>query len=1080
MSVEDGINRRQFLALTSSTAIAAAVPRPNLKFSSLWPPMKQAGPTLHIIPESKNFSPEWLESLTNDSHPHVFQGDELKFIGMPIGGICCGQVNLGGDGRLWLWSIFNQITFGVANKTVAYNGQNLGPSGGANYVDPPTQIHPFQQGFWVRYSHNQKTETRSLDEDGWSSIRFTGEYPIGFVDYQDQDCPLKVHLEAYSPFVPLHTDQSSLPCVVMKYTVDNLSSDPIQVELGGWLQNFIGGTDAHAENNVQRVLEWRQENEFAIAICKLQPIPAPDAKPEIIFETFNNSSYRNWKVEGEAFGPGPIEVAKMPRYQGDVGAVGNRIACSHNARDGRNVEQADALTGKLTSRPFTINRKYIAFLIAGGNHPHQTCINLVINGQIARTQTGQNSNVLTDAAFDVTEYYGQTAHLEIVDSATGAWGNISIDHIVFTDIWPSQAVLDRRTNGGTMALSCLEGGKSIQFAVGESLDQFTKIGSERLSQSTTNKPFLAYIGNTKSIPAHGSATLTFALSWSFPNLTLPLLGKVGHLPSTRFQDLVKLTRHLASNKAEYDLTKKWHDTWYDSTLPRWFLDRVMGNTATLSTMTSTQFRNGRFYGWEGIGCCDGTCGHVYQYAHAMARLFPDLERSVRKMVDFGIAFHPDSGIIDFRGEYGEGYAVDSQSGYVLRAYREHQMSADSRFLTQLWPRIKKALGYMIQQDGKQSGLLTNRQHNTLDVDLYGPSSWLSSLYLAALQAGELMAKEMEDLDFAKQCQEILSNGYKNFSKTLWNGSYFVSKPSPNHPNSLQYGDGCEVDQVMGQAWLYQIGCKNRLFDNNQTLSALKSIYKNNFLPDVGPFRKKYEAGRWFALPGEGGLVICTFPKHDREAILGPNPTWASMYFNECMTGFEYEAASHMIAEGLVQEGLAVIRTVHDRYSPQKRNPWNEVECSDHYARCMAVYGAFITLTGFEHHGPQQHLGFDPKLSPEKFRCAFTACNGWGTYHQEKLGNGMHYRLQLVHGELLLKTLTLRLPPDSQFSHFQVILGGNPVGKVQVEEVENESTPALTNGNSHQLPAQPAGALVKLTLPSSVLLSEKNLLQVLLS
>ena len=89
------------------------------------------------------------------------------------------------------------------------------------------------------------------------------------------------------------------------------------------------------------------------------------------------------------------------------------------------------------------------------------------------------------------------------------------------------------------------------------------------------------------------------------------------------------------------------------------------------------------------------------------------------------------------------------------------------------------------------------------------------------------------------------------------------------------------------------------------------------------------------------------------------------YFNECMNGFEYQAAGHMIWEGMVQEGLAVTRAIHDRYHPSRRNPWNEVECGDHYARSMASYGVFLAACGYEYHGPKRHLAFAPRLSPRE-------------------------------------------------------------------------------------------------------------------
>ncbi|MGH2638329.1 MAG: GH116 family glycosyl hydrolase, partial [Rhabdochlamydiaceae bacterium] len=351
-------------------------------------------------------------------------------------------------------------------------------------------------------------------------------------------------------------------------------------------------------------------------------------------------------------------------------------------------------------------------------------------------------------------------------------------------------------------------------------------------------------------------------------------------------------------------------------------------------------------------------------------------------------------------------------------------------LTGLWPRIKLALQYLIEQDGNGDGLIENRQHNTLDVDLYGPSSWLSSLYLAALSSGEAMAKEMMDIEFADECRRILKIGYDNFSKRLWNGEYFIQIPTPGHPDALVYGDGCEVDQVIGEAWRWQIGLNQngspRLFDPKQTKQALEAVYKYNFLPDVGPFRDKYTAGMWYALPGEGGLVICTFPKGDRNQILGDKPTWAAMYFNECMTGFEYEVAAHMIAEGLVLEGLEIIRTVHDRYDPLRHNPWNEVECSDHYARCMAVYGAYHNLCGYEHHGPKGHIGFSPKLSPHRFKAAFTACSGWGTYEQSTSDENANYSIRLKYGFLELNSLAIEYNSQVGTKSVDITLDGKKV------------------------------------------------------
>jgi len=211
--------------------------------------------------------------------------------------------------------------------------------------------------------------------------------------------------------------------------------------------------------------------------------------------------------------------------------------------------------------------------------------------------------------------------------------------------------------------------------------------------------------------------------------------------------------------------------------------------------------------------------------------------------------------------------------------------------------------------------------------------------------------------------------------------------------------------VMGQFWANQTGL-GRIYNADHQKSALRAIWKYNFVPEYGSFRQAFPKGRHYATSGDSGLLMCTWPQGGlRDDFM---QHWQYAYFNEFMTGFEYQAAAHMIAEGdddLVQNGLAITRAIHDRYDARLgRNPYNEIECSDHYARAGASYAVFLALCGFEFDQSKGRLAFDPVIQKDHFRCPFTTSQAWGTYEQQD-GKAS---IKITHGTLALKQLDLAL------------------------------------------------------------------------
>jgi len=1021
--------RRDFLRLTALSAAGLVTAR----FPAVAGPF-DATDFDQLVPADKKLSHDWVASLYARGEPTVYRGADLRFIGMPVGGLCAGQLYLGGDGRLWLWDVFNQPP-----------PPDFGSGAGPHYAKPMEPFSPLEQGFALRIVSGSKSQIRPLDRQGFKDVSFRGQYPIGTVEYHDAGSPVSATLDAFSPFIPLNVQDSELPATVMEFIVRNTSPKPIEVELAGWIENAVCLGSGKAGRGSRRNRLFRDRS-LTMLQCTAEAAPAAprrEKRPDIVFDDFEKGTYDGWTVTGTAFGTEPMERSKMPAYQGEIGQQGKRLVNTHNARQGEDVVKADAHTGTLTSRPFTIKRDYLTFLIGGGAHKDRTCIHLLVGDQVVLSATGQNDNRMKPHTFDVRAWAGQTARLQIVENETGGWGNIGLDDIVFSDTPRTPAVaLEKEEDFGSLGLALL-GSERGGFAA-PSLP--TPVTLETVfaalagkSEPVARKPFgqklVGVVGRKFKLKPGAQAKATFVITWFFPAVRRGSLGHITDIKglsrsyAKRFDSAASVARYVTRNFDRLaGQTRLWRETWYDSTLPHWFLDRTFLNVSILATATCYHFDNGRFYAWEGTYCCAGTCQHVWQYAQGLARTFPQLERAAREITDYGIAFHADTGAMDYRAEADRRVATDGQAGTILRAYREHLMSAADAFLRRLWPKIRKSLEYLIREDGNADGLLEGEQYNTLDASWYGQIAWLSSLYVAAVRAGAAMARDMGDTDFARRCDAIADRGGQVITERLFNGEYFIHRPDPKHADAINTNDGCHIDQVYGQSWAFQVGLP-RVLPPEPTRSALAALWKYSFTPDVGVYRKNFDAikgGRWYAMPGEGGLLMCTWPKGGAEKAAGKGEPGFVAYFNECMTGFEYQVASHMIWEGLVEQGLAVTRMIHDRYHGSKRNPWNEVECSSHYARAMASQGVYLAACGFEYDGPKGHLGFAPRITPEKFRAAFTTAEGWGSFSQKSEGGGRRAEINLRWGTMRLKELALELRDARSIGRVSVTVGGKPV------------------------------------------------------
>jgi hypothetical protein len=376
-----------------------------------------------------------------------------------------------------------------------------------------------------------------------------------------------------------------------------------------------------------------------------------------------------------------------------------------------------------------------------------------------------------------------------------------------------------------------------------------------------------------------------------------------------------------------------------------------------------------------------------------------------RAADYKYNLHPD-GEMGFRIQLPLGSkwwnfapAADGQMGGIMKLYRDWQLSGDDNWLRKLWPGAKAALEYAWKRwDKNKDGVMEGIQHNTYDIEFHGPNTMMGTLYLGALKAAGEIAEYLGETEKAREYNAVAQKGRAIMDKTLFNGRYYIQKYDPGKAPKYQFGKGCLSDQLIGQWFAHLLGL-GYLLSPTAVRTALKSVFRYNWKTD---FRDHANCQRIYALNDEAGLLLCSWPLGGRPAIPFP-------YSDEVWCGIEYQVASHLIYEDLVKEGLAIIKGVRRRHDGRRRNPWNEFECGNHYARSMASYAVLIALSGYRYSAPAKYLSFTPKINRDDFRCFFTTGSGWGLYRQKLAKRRMQAAITIHYGRLELRTIGLDYP-----------------------------------------------------------------------
>jgi non-lysosomal glucosylceramidase len=573
-------------------------------------------------------------------------------------------------------------------------------------------------------------------------------------------------------------------------------------------------------------------------------------------------------------------------------------------------------------------------------------------------------------------------------------------------------------------------------------DDFSADGALDAREQGEEHAPIASLAVKLTVPAHASEAITFLLTWHFPNRQSwtphgegVWLGMgacengaptIGNYYTTRYVDAWDAAVQTAAALPELEeRTLRFVRAFCESDLPAVVKEAALFNLSTLRTQTCFRTPDGRFWGWEGChdqhGSCYGSCTHVWNYEQATAFLFGDLARSMRE-IEFRQATR-DDGLMSFRVhlplEYATAWgiaAADGQMGCIMKMYRDWQLSGEDDMLRALWPRVRAALEFCWIPggwDADHDGVMEGCQHNTMDVEYYGPNPQMGFWYLGALRAAEEMARYLGERAFADTCHGLFERGSHWIEQHLFNGEYYEHEIRPpsdadaiapglrhhsmgardlSNPD-LQLGAGCLVDQLVGQYMAHVCGL-GYLADPEQIHRTLESIMRYNFKESL---YDHFNHMRTFALNDESALLMATYPN-------GRRPERPFPYFTEVMTGFEYTAAVHMLYEGQTDAGLKCIGAIRARYDGRRRSPFDEAECGHHYARAMASWAAVLALTGFRYSSVERSMTFAAVSQPT--RAFWSNGSAWGTCERTPTDTSLAVVLTVLHGSLALRRLTI--------------------------------------------------------------------------
>lgn len=503
----------------------------------------------------------------------------------------------------------------------------------------------------------------------------------------------------------------------------------------------------------------------------------------------------------------------------------------------------------------------------------------------------------------------------------------------------------------------------------------------------------------------GSTTVRLLLGWSFPNRYVsteqfgpprPEWGAstfwLGDHHTLRYPDARSVRDDVTARWDELvSATRGWTDVLTGSDLDPVEREHLAAQASLVRSPTCFRAADGTLLGYEGTlgastvmwsgrygGSCPMNCTHVWNYEHALARLWPELEKSMRD-TEFDVMQAPGGALPHrlvvptyLRQLWDEPIggpeepALDGMLGALLKTYREHRADPDDGWLQRRWERVLRLLAHVRGRwCEERTGLLVGIQPSTHDIDLAGVNSYTGTFWLAALRAVEEMARRLGDDAVAADVRAVFTLASASYDEQLWNGEYYQQVLREGDPVRFQWLTGCLSDQLIGQWWAHQLDL-GHLLPVDRVRTALRSVVRCNLRRGFDGFEHPF---RVFADGDDTGLLMCSWPR-------GGRPEVPTRYADEVWTGIEHQVAAHCLWEGLDEQAGAVLGGLRGRYDGSRRNPWNEIECGDHYARAMAGWTVLEAMTGVRHDAARQVVALRPQPGRARTLPVLLA-TGWG-------------------------------------------------------------------------------------------------------